>query len=266
MAKSAPVFHTILALLAIALALPVLAVEPSENLLPNTTKGFVSTPNLDNAQTQLADTELGKMFSDPLMQPFVEDLDKQIRSRMAKAGVRLGVTFEDLKGVDGGEMALAVVQPDAKDKNSHATVLIIDVTGKEAAAKAMLDKIAASQTAKRAVRSTAKAGNIDLTIFTLPLKAGETTAEQVIYFLHQDQIVITDNQPVAKGIAGRFGNAASDSLARLPAFEHSMAKNAKAAGVTIPAELLAKIDDVLGDAVESDPAMTVKRAPANRPT
>ncbi len=232
MAKSAPVFHTILALLAIALVLPVLAVEPSENLLPNTTKGFVSTPNLDNAQTQLADTELGKMFSDPLMQPFVEDLDKQIRSRMAKAGVRLGVTFEDLKGVDGGEMALAVVQPDAKDKNSHATVLIIDGTGKEAAAKAMLDKIAASQIAKRAVRSTAKAGNIDLTIFTLPLKAGETTAEQVIYFLHQDQIVITDNQSVAKGIAGRFGAAAPDSLAKLPAFEHSMVKNAKAAGDT----------------------------------
>ncbi|MBC7855383.1 MAG: hypothetical protein IAF94_18300, partial [Pirellulaceae bacterium] len=234
MAKSAPVLHTILSLLAMVLVLPVLAVEPSESLLPGTTKGFVSTPNLDDAQTQLADTELGKMFADPLMQPFVEDLDKQIKSRMAKAGVRLGVTFEDLKDVHGGEMALAVIQPDPKDRNSHATVLIIDVTGKEAAAKAMLEKIAASQIAKRAVRSTVKAGNVDLAIFTLPLKAGEATAEHVIYFLHQDQIVVTDNQSVAKGIAGRFGNAASDSLARLSAFEHSMAKNAKAAGEAKP--------------------------------
>ena len=90
MAKSAPFFRTILSLLAIALAIPALAVEPSENLLPNTTKGFVSTPNLEQSQTQLRETELGKMFNDPLMQPFVEDLEKQLRGKMDKAGVRLG--------------------------------------------------------------------------------------------------------------------------------------------------------------------------------
>lgn len=234
MAKSAPFFRTVLSLLAIALALPVLAVEPSENLLPSTTKGFVSTPNLEEAQTKLADTELGKMFADPLMQPFVEDLEKQIRSRMDKAGVRLGVTFEDLKGVDSGEVALAVVQPDAKDKTSHATVLIIDVTGKTAATKAMLEKIAANQASKRGVKSMAKAGDVELTTFTLPLKAAETTAEHVIYFLHNDQIVLTDNLAVAKGIAGRFGATPADSLAKLPAFEQAMAKNAKAAGEAKP--------------------------------
>ncbi|NYI41198.1 aldo/keto reductase family protein [Demequina lutea] len=43
-------------------------------------------------------------------------------------------------------------------------------------------------------------------------------------------------------------------------------ENAKAAGVTIPGELMARIDDVLGDAVESDPGMTAKRAPVKRPT
>lgn len=234
MAKSAPFFRTILSLLAIAFALPALAVEPSENLLPNTTKGFISTPNLELAQDKLGETELGKMFSDPLMQPFVEDLEKQIRGRMDTAGVRLGLTFEDLKGVDGGEIALAVIQPDAKDRNSHATVLIIDVTGKEAAAKAMLEKIATNQIAKKGVKSLSKANGIDLTIFTLPVKADETAAEHVIYFLHQDQIVLTDSEVAAKGIADRFGSAAKDSLAKLSSFEHSMAKNAKAAGDAKP--------------------------------
>lgn len=234
MAKSAPFFRTMLSLLAIALALPVLAAEPSEKLLPSTTKGFVSTPNLEEAQTKLADTELGNMFADPLMQPFVEDLEKQIRSRMDKAGVRLGVTFDDLKGVDTGEVALAVVQPDPKDKTSHATVLIIDATGKTALAKAMLEKIAANQTSKKGVKSKAKAGDIELTSFTLPLKAAETTPEHVIYFLHNDQIVLTDNLAVAKGIAGRFGATPTDSLAKLPAFEQAMAKNAKAAGDAKP--------------------------------
>ena len=43
-------------------------------------------------------------------------------------------------------------------------------------------------------------------------------------------------------------------------------ENAKAAGVTIPAELMTRIDDALGDSIERDSGMTAKRAPANRPT
>lgn len=41
--------------------------------------------------------------------------------------------------------------------------------------------------------------------------------------------------------------------------------NVKAAGVKIPAELMTRIDEVLGDSVERDPGMTAKKAPAERP-
>jgi aryl-alcohol dehydrogenase-like predicted oxidoreductase len=41
-------------------------------------------------------------------------------------------------------------------------------------------------------------------------------------------------------------------------------QNAKAAGVTIPAEVLTKIDDVLGDVVERDPARTHESSPKTR--
>ncbi len=40
--------------------------------------------------------------------------------------------------------------------------------------------------------------------------------------------------------------------------------NVKASGVTIPAEALARIDEVLGDVVVRDPAMTAKNAPQQR--
>ncbi len=43
-----------------------------------------------------------------------------------------------------------------------------------------------------------------------------------------------------------------------------VAENVKASGVTIPAELLARIDDVLGDSVVRDPAETTKSSPASR--
>jgi len=42
-------------------------------------------------------------------------------------------------------------------------------------------------------------------------------------------------------------------------------ENVKASGVEIPAELLARIDEVLGDVVESDPAHTAATSPAGRP-
>ncbi|WP_407343866.1 aldo/keto reductase family protein [Pengzhenrongella phosphoraccumulans] len=42
-------------------------------------------------------------------------------------------------------------------------------------------------------------------------------------------------------------------------------ENAKASGVTIPAELLARIDEVLGDVVVRDPGMTTRTAPKTRP-
>lgn len=44
-----------------------------------------------------------------------------------------------------------------------------------------------------------------------------------------------------------------------------VAENVKASGVEIPAELMARIDDVLGDVVERDPGKTAENAPKTRP-
>ncbi|MDD9207715.1 aldo/keto reductase family protein [Georgenia sp. 10Sc9-8] len=42
--------------------------------------------------------------------------------------------------------------------------------------------------------------------------------------------------------------------------------NVRASGVELPAEVMARIDDVLGDAVVRDPAMTARNAPQQRPS
>lgn len=44
-----------------------------------------------------------------------------------------------------------------------------------------------------------------------------------------------------------------------------VAENVKASGVVIPAELMARIDEILGDVVEQDPALTAESSPATRP-
>ena len=42
-------------------------------------------------------------------------------------------------------------------------------------------------------------------------------------------------------------------------------ENVKAAGVQIPAELMSRVDEALGDTVERDPARTAANAPSSRP-
>jgi aryl-alcohol dehydrogenase-like predicted oxidoreductase len=45
-----------------------------------------------------------------------------------------------------------------------------------------------------------------------------------------------------------------------------VAENVKASGVVLAAEVMKQIDDVLGDIVVTDPALTARRAPQGRPT
>jgi hypothetical protein len=206
------------------------AVQPSESLLPATTKGFISTHDVDEVRKKFNETQLGEMVADPLMKPFIDDLRKQIGQMMEKAGKKLGVKWGDLEGVYGGEVAAALIQPDPKDRMSHATVLIVDITGKREQANALLAKIDANQKANKAVRSATKAGGVDLTVYTQPQKAGETAPERAYYFIRDDQLVVSDHQAVITAIAGRFGGSAKDSLATVKAFEYSMQRNAKEAG------------------------------------
>jgi hypothetical protein len=206
------------------------AVQPSELLLPNTTKGFISTHDVEEMRAKFNATQLGEMIQDPVMEPFVDDLRRQARERLERAGRRLGVTLDDVDGVYGGEVALALIQPDPRDKMSHATALLVDVTGKQQQLNALLAKIDANQRAKRAVRSQRAAAGVNITIYTQPLAAGQRTPTVVCYFIKDDQLVASDDLNTAVQIAGRFGGNATDTLASVPAFRFTMDRNRQEAG------------------------------------
>lgn len=206
------------------------AVQPSELLLPATTKGYFATHDVEELRKAFNQTQLGELIHDPLMKPFVEDFKKQIRQKLEQAGSRLGIKWDDLEGVYGGEVALALVQPDPKDKMSHATVMLVDITGKSAELKQLLAKIDANQKTNRATRSIQKAGGVEMTVYTQPLKQGEKTAEKSYHFIRDDQLVVSDHLNVATGIAGRFSGKATDTLASVKAFDFTMQRNQQESG------------------------------------
>ena len=220
------------ALVSLGLASLALAAQPTESLLPATTKGFVSTHDVDEVRTKFNETQLGEMVADPVMKPFIDDIRKQIGAKLEKAGKRLGVKWEDMEGVYAGESSLALIQPDPKDKNSHATVLIVDVTGKREKADELLAKVDKNQKADKAVRSELKSGGVTITVYTQPLAAGEKVAEQSFYFIKDDTLVICDHKKTSEEIIGRFGGKATDSLSTVEAFKYSMERNLKEAAGT----------------------------------
>jgi len=220
--------------LVISLAGRAWAVVPSESLLPATTKGFISTHDVDEVRKKFNETQLGEMVADPVMKPFIEDLKKQIGAKLERAGKKLGVKWDDMEGVYGGEVTLALIQPNPQDKMSHATALIVDITGKRKEADELLKKVDAHQKANRGVRSAIKDKDtgLEITVYTQPLKAGEKVPERSYLFIAGDQLIAADDMLTVIGIAHRLDGKAHDSLATVVAFGETLKQCEKAAAGT----------------------------------
>lgn len=223
MARLAMFLFSLGGLVSWMLVAPSQAVQPSDILLPKTTKGYVSVKDVDLLRTEFEKTQLGKLVNDPLMKPFVEDMRKQIESKMGNTGIRLNIELDDLKDVYGGEVCLAVIQPGG-DVQKHALVLLVDVTDHSKQADALLDKIEQQLVDQKAKKNEQKINGATLKSFELPKKRGAKEAQRAFYFRHQDQLVATDNEATAKEMLSRLAGDGKDALKELPAYKTTMAR------------------------------------------
>lgn len=207
------------------------AAQPAETILPATTKLFISTLDVEDTRKKFQATQLGAMTQDPLMQPFIEDLRQQIKQKMAEAGNAMGITWDDMEGVYGGEVALARIQPDPKDKNSFALAVIVDITGKDAKAKELLSKIDKQQKLEGATRRDVKIiDGLNGVEYAQKARPGAPRAEKDYYFIKGNFLIATDWYPTAQDMARRIGaKDITGSLGSVEAFKYSMMRNQEAA-------------------------------------
>jgi aryl-alcohol dehydrogenase-like predicted oxidoreductase len=114
-----------------------------------------------------------------------------------------------------------------------------------------------------------------------PVPAGSRAADEkggaqmIQRFLERPQVLqrVQDLRPVADELGLTLAQLAvawvlqNDNVAAAligASRPEQVRENVKASGVTIPPELLVRIDEVLGDAVVTDPAETAKSSPATR--
>jgi hypothetical protein len=194
--------------------------KPSETLLPSSTKGYLSIPDWARLETDFNATQLGELANDEVMRPFVDDLKRQIREGGARRLEKLGVTFEDLRAIVGGEIALAMVQVSATDA---AALAVVDITGHEKEARALLDRVA-DNLSKQGGKRLRAANDSSVAVFELPRREGERQARQTASFLRESLLCIGDDVRVVEAILRATTTDRKDSLQSIPAFREAMAR------------------------------------------
>ena len=216
-----------------SLATTVYAAVPSENLLPNTTKGYVSIPDIDSARDKWDETQFGQLMNDKAMEPFMKDFRGQVKKKLNNNDGRLAIGLDDLDGVVGGEISIAIIQP-KNDKSNHALALIVDVTDHLDEAKATLDKISIKLIDEGGKKSVVKIGDVEVVKFTMPKTKERPRVVEGHYLIHKDHLIAVDHEETLRGILGRFSGKAKDSLATVPAYDASMKKCKDASGDASP--------------------------------
>ena len=133
------------------------AAPKSESLLPDTTTGYVSIADIGVLRDNFNRTQWGQLVHDPSLQPFVADFRRQLQQKGFRQLDDLGLSWQELEGVPGGEISIAMIRP---AQGRMAAVLLVNVTGHRDQATALLEKIGATlvtagrrQSALRSARS-----------------------------------------------------------------------------------------------------------------
>lgn len=205
----------------------------SETLLPATTKGFVSIPDLGRLVAHWQKTQLGQLMQDPTMKDFAEDLRAQLEDRLSEAHLHLGLRWEDVKEVPSGEIAFARLQP---EPGKAAAVGIVQIAGRYPQAKALLEKITTNLQKQGAKLRQQKIETLEATCLDLPTLQGDEQSKTVYYVLTDAFLIASDDEGSLRFVLRRLqgqGNL-EQTLAGVPAFGKIMARCQKELGAEPP--------------------------------
>ena len=200
------------------------AFPPSEKVFPITTRAWLSVPNPTQLHESFDKTSYGQLINDPLMKPFIEGLREQLRSTGQQRLDKLGLTLEDLQNIPGGEVAFAAIEP---QPGVLASVLLVDATGHEAEARAMMTKVGERLVEQKATKLPASKTAPQVTVYQLPatqagtLPAGAPLQQprQVAYALVGSALVVGDHLGQLSQVIAALPEGRADCLATLKSFD-----------------------------------------------
>jgi hypothetical protein len=209
--------------------------KPLDEVLPNTTKGFVSATDMQTLEQQWDETQLGLLADDPMMKPFMDDLIDQLRKERSKDGIDWAFSWEEITSLARGEAAAAVLHTPGK---RPVAAMLIDVTGNQQAAAATLDSIWKRLYNQRVTWKKEQVANRELMVFKLPRDPKDPQRPpEAAYFIKNNILGAISDGATARQIMQRLDGGGRDTLASVATYRKVMDRcqaDAKDAGPEAP--------------------------------
>lgn len=187
------------------------AAPPADQLLPSATKGYISVSDVDELLEKWERTQLGQLMNDPVMEPFADDLRRQMKEAWTKAHRELGIEWDDIKELPTGEVTAALVRPPGGEP---VFAVLVDVTGNREKADEFLQRVAKLLDEEGAKRSEHEELGTKLTVFEFPPSEGsDESPHTAINFIKDEMLCVTSSLAMAKQLLENWSGEGEDRLA-----------------------------------------------------
>jgi len=191
---------------------------PSETIFPDTTRAWLSVPDPDAFRERFERSPYGQLIADPGMKAFVDTVREQISTNGRQRLEKLGLTLDDLEKVPGGEVAIGSVEA---EPGRLATLLLVDTTGREEEAKALVERITARLLERKATVVAIADAPPQLTVYALPDDTQDDRvpkSRRVAFAVGDHALLVGDDAQQVGQAFGVLAQGRKDSLASLPGF------------------------------------------------
>jgi hypothetical protein len=172
------------------------------HLLPEETQGFVQVASLPQFVERWNQTQLGILGNDEKLADFWKTQREEIQKRFADAGWQLNLKAQELYEIATGQAGVAWVAQTGPLPNS--VCLVMDVSGKEKQAEALLERAGKQLLQKGASSKDSQVAGTAVREYTLPLKAGERRARSSFYSLTETQLFATDDLALLSNLINAY--------------------------------------------------------------
>jgi hypothetical protein len=176
-------------------------------------------------------TQLGQLFDDPAMEPFANDLKRQIEESSFFAKHDIGLTWDDLKDVAAGELAIGLIHL----PNEHpAVAMLVDTTGNAEKLDALIEKIAASLKENGAKRSERSVQGQNVIVYELKVEMEGDPQRRVAYCVKDEVLIAASEVAAIADILGRWGGDGTKAIGSYKPFVSIMDRCRSHAGEAKP--------------------------------
>jgi len=194
----------------------------SETIFPATTRAWISIADFRGMQQRFKSSPYGQLVADPAMKTFVEHVREQISQNGKQRLAKLGLTLEDLEKIPGGELAAGAIEVEG---GRLATVLLVDTTGHEAEAAALVERITSRLLERKAAKITVANAPPQLSVYELPPDPNDIRSDvaartrRVAFAVAPQALIVGDDAAQVGQALSVLAKGRQDSLATVESYK-----------------------------------------------